>query len=282
MNPGYAHVRFRAELPKGGLPERFGIVTAWNPDGITIDEASNQAASARLEAILQAEALHHFPVTGGSPDFSHAEPGFGIIANQARIVALGREFRQEAVFWIDRGTVHLVPCSDAPSQSLGLWSELATGAAARPDCHFRGPPALLDTPATAFLCSSKCPGDVILDAYAWARRQCDERATVISGFHTLVEQDVLAILARRDARIILVPARDLPQKLQPAMSTAWEEQRLLIVSPFDYTKPSRATKASCSARNQFVLRRAADRYIAHAAPGSALEADLKAGNAVLL
>ena len=29
------HGGFRAELPKDGLPERFGIVTAWNPDGIT-------------------------------------------------------------------------------------------------------------------------------------------------------------------------------------------------------------------------------------------------------
>ena len=132
MNPAYVHVRFRAELPKEGLPERFGIVTAWNPDGITRDDASNQAANARLGAVLQAESLIHFPVTGGSHDFTHAEPGFGIIADQARIVALGREFRQEAVFWIDRGTVHLVPCSDAAAQPLGLWSELCIGPAARP------------------------------------------------------------------------------------------------------------------------------------------------------
>ncbi len=276
MNPAYAHVRFRAELPMGGLPERFGVVTAWNPDGITSDTARNQADSIRLEASLHAQALLCFPVTGGSPDFTHAEPGFGIIADQARILALGREFRQEAVFWIDRGTVHLCPCSDAPPQIIGSWNELATGAAAHPTFHFRGPLTLLDAPATSFLCSSKCPGDQVLEAYAWARRQCDERATVISGFHTPVEQDVLAILARRDARIILVPARDLPHKLPPALSTAWDEQRLLIVSPFDYGKPSRPTKPSCSQRNQFVLSMAKTPYIAHAAPGSALESDLTA------
>jgi hypothetical protein len=275
MNPAYAHVRFRAELPKGGLPERFGIVTAWNPDGITTDAASNHTANASLQVILQAEALPHFPVTGGSPDFTHAEPGFGIIADQARIIALGREFRQEAVFWIDRGAVHLVPCTDAPAQTLGPWSALATGASAHPTFHFRGPLCLLDTAATAFLCSTQCPGDAILEAYAWARRQCDERSTIISGFHTPVEQDVLAILARRDARIIWVPARDLPKKLPAALTAAQEEGRLLILTPCDYGKPDRPTRESCSLRNQFVLRMANERYIAHAAPGSALEADLK-------
>ena len=274
MNPAYAEARIRAELPKGGLPERFGIVTAWNPDGITLDADSNHTANARLEAILNAEGLPHFPATGGSHDFAHAEPGFGIIADQARILALGREFRQEAVFWIDRGTVHLLPCDDAPSAILGSWNERATGASAHPAFHFRGPLTLLDSPATAFLCSSKCPGDQILEAYAWARRQCDASATVISGFHTPVEQDVLAILARRDARIILVPARDLPHKIPPALSSAWDEQRLLTLSPFDYGKPSRATKASCSQRNQFVLRFTQHRYLAHVAEGSALEADL--------
>ncbi len=274
MNPAYADVRFRAELPKGGLPERFCIVTAWNPDGITTDAASNAAATARLIAIVQAESLSHFPVTGGSPDSTHAEPGFGMMVDQARVLSLGREFRQEAVFWIDRGTVHLCPCSAAPPQVIGPWSELATGTAAHPLFHFRGPLSLLDTPATAFLCSTQCPGDTILEAYAWARCQCDERATVMSGFHTPVEQDVLAILARRDARIIWVPARDLPKKIPAELTQAAAEQRLLILSPFDYGRPDRPTRESCSQRNQFIIRMNPRRYIAHAASSSALAADI--------
>jgi len=275
MNSAYLQARFRTELPKGGLPERFGIVTAWNPDGITSDTASNNAANARLEAILQAEALPHFPVTGGSPDFTHAEPGFGMITDQARIIALGREFRQEAVFWIDRGTVHLVPCSDAPPQVVGSWNELATGAAAHPTFHFRGPLSLLDTPATAFFCSTQCPGDAVLKAYAWARRQCDEQTVVISGFHTPVEKDVLAILARRGARILWVPARDLPVVLDETFRQPNEEGRLTILSPFGYGKPRRPTQKSASQRNQFMLRWTNQRYIAHTAPDSALAKDLQ-------
>lgn len=277
MNSAYANVRFRAKLPKGGLPERFGIVTAWNPDGTTTDTASNHAANARLEAILQAEALPHFPVTGGSPDFIHSEPGFGIITDQARIVSLGRQFQQEAVFWIDRGIANLLPCSDAPPQVLGSWTGYATGAAAHPTFHFRGPLSLLFIPATAFLCSTQCPGNIILAAYEWARRQCDAGATVISGFHTPVEQDVLAILARRDANILWVPARDLPKKLPDVLEGPAAENRLLILSPFNYGKPSRPTRESCSQRNQFILGRTNERYLAHVADGSSLARDLALG-----
>ncbi|MDB6140404.1 MAG: hypothetical protein JWO94_3476 [Verrucomicrobiaceae bacterium] len=51
MNPSYANVRFRADLPVGSLPERFGIVTAWNPDGKDRPEAENHAASDRLSKL---------------------------------------------------------------------------------------------------------------------------------------------------------------------------------------------------------------------------------------
>jgi hypothetical protein len=126
MNPSYLDVRFRFEPPPIGLPECFGIVTACNPDGLSADEMSNQKANARLADLLQAEGRVFFPVTGGSPDFTHAEPGFGIVAELARILELGRDFRQEAVFWIEGGTVHLYSCTDGKRHVVGRWHELAT------------------------------------------------------------------------------------------------------------------------------------------------------------
>lgn len=140
----------------------------------------------------------------------------------------------------------------------------------------RGNPALLGRPATAFLCSTKCPGDKVLEIYAWARRQCDEGGTVISGFHTPVEKDVLAILARRGANIIWAPARDLPKTIPPLLQTAEADGRLLIVTPFEKGKPSRPTKASCSIRNRFVLRLASFQYLPHVAEGSSLLDDIRA------
>jgi hypothetical protein len=52
MNPAYHRVRFKAELPEGGLPVRFGIVTACNPDGHAASDAENAAATETFRAQL--------------------------------------------------------------------------------------------------------------------------------------------------------------------------------------------------------------------------------------
>ena len=106
----------------------------------------------------------------------------------------------------------------------------------------------------------------MLDAYAWARTQCDTGGTVMSGFHSPVERDVCAILARRGANLILVPGRDLP-KIIPAPDRALlAAGRLLIASPFDYGQPSRPDRASCQRRNEWVMERGA-----HPPPGVGLK-----------
>jgi hypothetical protein len=277
MNPAYFQARFRADLPHGGLPHTFCIVTACNPDGKTATPEANAAANTSMRDLIEKQGWPHFPVTGGSADFSHAEPGFGIIAELEDGIALARTFRQEALFFVQRGRVFLYEATShagGPCWGLKSWAEMTEGTAAQPAFHFSGPPNLLDLPATAFFCSTECPGDAVLKAYAWAQRQCDEEAAVISGFHTPVEKDILAILARSGARILWVPARDLPIVLDETLRQPEEEGRLTILSPFDYKKPSRPTQESASQRNQFILRLTQDRYLAHAAPGSSLAKDL--------
>ena len=125
VNPGYLDVRFRTALPDGILPECFGVVTAWNPDGLTAAPGINHAASARLKAQLLSDGHAHFPVTGGSPDFAHAEPGFGILPTRDRCLELGRQYRQEAIFWIEHGMVYLCSCGDDSKITLGAWHDLA-------------------------------------------------------------------------------------------------------------------------------------------------------------
>lgn len=126
MNPGYHQVRFKAELPEDALPVRFGIVTACNPDGRSVSDTENAAATEGFRAELAGGAAVFFPVTGGSADFVHAEPGFGIALNtRAEAITLGRRWRQEAVFWVEAGEVELVPCGDGESSIVGAWSDLA-------------------------------------------------------------------------------------------------------------------------------------------------------------
>ncbi len=276
MNPAYRQARFRAELPHGGLPERIAVITACNPEGKIASEAENRQRTAGLHDQLARLGHEAFPVTGYDAGSPHQEPGFGVLCPLANAYAIGNALNQEAIFWIDRGQVNLVPClQKLEVEPLRPWTEMAD-ASASPRFHLRGPLALLDHPATAFLCSTRCPGDKILEAYDWARRQCDEGGTVISGFHTPVEKDVLAILARRGANILLATARDLPKTTPKELQPAAAEGRLLILSPFAYGHPSRPTRESCSARNRFVLGFTTSRFIPHADPGSSLWSDLAA------
>ena len=91
-----------------------------------------------------------------------------------------------------------------------------------------------------------------------------------------MEKDVLAILARRGAKILLVAARDLPKTVPKELKPAWEENRLMILSPFGYGKVTRPSRESCSLRNRFVLGFALERYIPHIATGSSLARDIEA------
>lgn len=125
MNPGYQNVRFRAVIPDALKSKNFGVITACNPDGRTASDAQNEIATQQLKSQLVHEGLVHFPVTGGSPDFSHAEPGFGVVWDSPdEAVDWGRKFRQEAVFWIEDGIVHLLSCTGDQSLCVGTWQEL--------------------------------------------------------------------------------------------------------------------------------------------------------------
>lgn len=274
MNPAYRNARFRADLPHGGLPERFAVITACNPDGKTISEAENRARTVGLRDQLERLGHEAFPVTGYDAGSAHQEPGFGVLCPLATAYAIGNALDQEAIFWVERGQVNLVSClQKLELDPLRPWTEMAD-ASARPRFHLRGPLGLLDRPATSFLCSTRCPGDKILEAYDWARRQCDEGGTVISGFHTPVEKDVLAILARRGANILWATARDLPKTTPKELQPAAAEGRLLILSPFAYGHPYRPTRESCSERNRFVLGYTLSHYLPHVAPESSLAGDI--------
>lgn len=274
MNPAYRHARFRAELPHGGLPESFCVVTACNPDGRTIADEENRKRTEILREQLVGLGLDHFLVTGFDAASSHQEAGFGMVCDLPQAYALGQAWRQEAIFRIHRGKVSLVSCGEGmETEEIGTWEEMSVPPAKHPAFHFRGSIALLENPATAFLCSTRCPGDKVLEAYEWARGQCDTGGTVISGFHTPVEKDVLAILARRGANILLASARELPKIVPKELKPAWEEGRLMILSPFGYGKVTRPSKDSCSKRNRFILRYTRERFVPYIAAKSALAND---------
>ena len=144
------------------------------------------------------------------------------------------------------------------------------------DYQHLGELKLLDDAPIAFFCSTRCDGDAVLKAYEWARQQCDLGATVISGFHTPLEKDVYAILARRGAKLIHCYPKRLPLKRPtPEQCSLIDESRLLLLAPTACAQLLRPTRQSCSIRNRFVADLAQTIFIASIHPNSALSQDLK-------
>lgn len=266
--------RLTVDFPHGVLPDGFAVVSSAVAQ--KVEDISRHAPwqGSDLASILEIKKWKTYPALVEASVFKN-EPrvSFAVVETLAKLERVMRESCRPYIFWVQRGMVHQTFFGSKKPICLGPYDRFS----GRPPVELStfGNLDLLDRPATAFLCSTQCPGDKVLEAYDWARRQSDEGGVVVSGFQSPVEKDVLAILARRGANIIWVPGRDVPVAIDPVLKAPMLENRLLIVSPFAYGHPSRATRESCSERNRFILRRWSDRYIPHVAPGSSLVADLE-------
>ena len=117
----YDQAHFQLDSPAVDLPVRFGIVTACNPMGVTVEASVNEGLDRDLVMSLLGQGIPHFRVTGGSRDMSHTEPGYGCAVDLERIVELGRQWNQEAVFWVQEDQLFLVSC-DGSKQEKPLGS----------------------------------------------------------------------------------------------------------------------------------------------------------------
>lgn len=137
-----------------------------------------------------------------------------------------------------------------------------------------GDAAILNCPKVALFCSVKCPGKLILDTYDLCQRFRVEGITVISGFHSPMEQECLRILLRSQNHVIWCLARGMLRRI-PAKPVncraAVAEGRLILVSTFP-DKIRRVTAKTAMIRNRLVADMAAAVIVAHAAPGSKMEA----------
>ncbi len=132
-----------------------------------------------------------------------------------------------------------------------------------------GNAALFDDAMTGLLCSRKCPADTILEAHErfkqWA---ADPGMTVVSGFHSPVEQECLRLLLKGQAKIIVCPAREIEHfRIPAAWRPALEAERMLIISMFKERRPSTQT---INRRNEIVAELADELFIPYAQPGGHL------------
>jgi len=121
-----------------------------------------------------------------------------------------------------------------------------------PSLNAIGNMGLLSQNSIALFCSVQCPNDLILKTYDLVQALRDRGITIISGFHTPIEQDCLKILRRGTQAMIHCPARSLHKiRLSPEQKQAIGENRLLLISPFSASYP-RVTAELAEKRNEAI------------------------------
>lgn len=123
----------------------------------------------------------------------------------------------------------------------------------------------------ALFCSVKCPGKLILQTYDLMQNMRQTNMTVISGFHSPMEQECLTILLRGQKSVIICPARGIEgMRVNKDIKKALETGRLLLLSPF--TKEKRRITAETSwERNRFAAALADKIFVAYAEPNGKTE-----------
>ncbi|HEY6293150.1 MAG TPA: hypothetical protein VI455_16485 [Terriglobia bacterium] len=152
-----------------------------------------------------------------------------------------------------------------------------------------GEASLLCRMKVALICSQKCPGDVILKTYDFARLVRGSGIAVVSGFHSPIEKDCLPILLRGPGPVIIVQGHRLSgSRLPREWQKVIDAGRLLLLSPFvaavsdrrrrsesAATTPNRAKRVTAklaAERNRFVAAISDEVLVPYAAPGSKTEA----------
>ena len=168
--------------------------------------------------------------------------------------------------------VGVTPGSFRAHENEGIGANGWTAASLPAETAHRGNLALLQEPLTAFFCSNRCPGDLILKTYDLARAMRDAGVPVIGGFQTPMEKECLRLLLRGSQPVVVCPARGIDNMRVPReWRDPLEAGRMLVLSPFPASR-RRPTIELAAQRNDLVAGLAHRVFIAHAAPGGKTEA----------
>lgn len=111
--------------------------------------------------------------------------------------------------------------------------------------------SLLDRHRIGFLAGSKIAVLSVLPTLDWASEVAvRDDVSIISGFHSQLEQQVLEFLLRGRCGIICALARSLYSNIPVEYRSAFSDGRLLFVTE---EKQNRPTKDSAYRRNQLII-----------------------------
>lgn len=127
IRPEYLKTLFVPKEPTENQPppdwsRPFAILTAYNPGGRKQDNEANEESSRKLRQALSRKSLVKHRITAVAEDWSHEEKSFAVWGlTHAAAAQIGRDFGQDAYFWVENGTVHVHSCHTQEKQKVGTW-----------------------------------------------------------------------------------------------------------------------------------------------------------------
>ena len=127
IRPEYLQTLFIPKKPGENQPtpawsQPFAILTAFNPGGKLATDEHNKEQNRILRQKLSKGKYAKHKVDAVSEDWSHEEKSFAVWElDPSAVAAIGREFRQDAYFWVQDGTIHVHSCHTQEKQKIGTW-----------------------------------------------------------------------------------------------------------------------------------------------------------------
>ncbi|MEQ9218907.1 MAG: hypothetical protein RLO17_12745 [Cyclobacteriaceae bacterium] len=129
---------------------------------------------------------------------------------------------------------------------------------------------ILQNHKVGFLCSRRCPAEIVLKSYDWAKEQRVNGVTVICGNHSQIEKDVFEILLKGKQPLILVLARGRMKLWPDTIIPEVEKGRLLVIAPFE-EKVTRVSTTTAETRNRHITELSDQLVVGYVARGGMLE-----------
>lgn len=123
-HPAYFDVRFRGDPLPECWPREFAVITAYATTGEQWSATENLAADQRLTRQIRESGFWHVRLTGYSPRDGHAEPGWALQVSLDQARELGREYLQDAIYWIADDQLWVTKCGErSPLVRVGSFRE---------------------------------------------------------------------------------------------------------------------------------------------------------------
>jgi hypothetical protein len=107
--PFYKATRFKVSSSIE-FPRQFAIITAYATTGEQWSDEQNHQADRRLKNRFERAEQWHARLTGYSPASGHEEPGWAVTVDFDTACELGRQFKQDAIYWVEADRLYISYC----------------------------------------------------------------------------------------------------------------------------------------------------------------------------